>query len=597
MSRSDGLIGYAIRPLLLATLLPLGGCTTLDPIFASKQLMTSKHVDLATGEQAFYGDLPRVIDQVTQLRYELVSAVRSETALTQTVGALLIPLSAVAMYKGMTDSGSSTERWLTAAGLTGAAAYTYANTFTSKPRLRVYLAGAQALSCAVLASRPFLYTTVDIEGGQSCAGCSAVTGLRPAVRQLAGLIAKAQQGVDASLARVNSRRQELGPVTSASGTQRCAAATRPSIATIGTDPDDATRLSTALQAERARAQRNCQRTSSKANKSDVEARLDELLRIENTLRSYKAEITTARAARADGDKLLARIANAGTDLREHAVGIQNQVNEEVLKLQPEPAAILQALGGMRSLGFQISGASRLAPQKDATIGAQRGPGTGQSKRPTDEAMLTDLQGAENVMDDLRAAESELRNYLNLAQALSTQTAKLAQCKLVLPAGQMSIVPDVDQVFLAAGGTQVFLVSGANGAPIAEVAGAGTEKVITKVEVAGSAHKISVSLKENQALGEQEILYLHIADGSGQQRVINLTGGGTATGQGGPSEPSTIKEATRKALCTAFALGDNCLASPAVMACRKLIDQNVAQRITEDEARKVTTARIDGPCRT
>jgi hypothetical protein len=162
---------------------------------------------------------------------------------------------------------------------------------------------------------------------------------------------------------------------------------------------------------------------------------------------------------------------------------------------------------------------------------------------------------------------------------------------------MSIVPDVDQVFLAAGGTQVFLVSGANGAPIAEVAGAGTEKVITKVEVAGSAHKISVSLKENQALGEQEILYLHIADGSGQQRVINLTGGGTATGQGGPSEPSTIKEATRKALCTAFALGDNCLASPAVMACRKLIDQNVAQRITEDEARKVTTARIDGPCRT
>jgi hypothetical protein len=94
------------------------------------------------------------------LRY--LEAVVDESTLHNLIGAGLIILSATGLYKGITSSGDSTQKLLAKMGLTAAAGYAYGENFISAPRQRLYLAGADALGCAVLASRPFLYTSAEI---------------------------------------------------------------------------------------------------------------------------------------------------------------------------------------------------------------------------------------------------------------------------------------------------------------------------------------------------------------------------------------------------------------------------------------------------
>ena len=161
MATCDDNIGQAIRPALLGALLVLSGCAALDPIILSAPLTTSQYA-----ESDYYGDLPVVLNQVNQLSFELQSAVKSETSLSNKLGAWLIFLSGGAAVASM--SGGATNTWMPAVAAVGAGSYAYGSAFLSKPRLSIYQEGAKALDCAADASRPLVFRRAFIEG-PSCA--------------------------------------------------------------------------------------------------------------------------------------------------------------------------------------------------------------------------------------------------------------------------------------------------------------------------------------------------------------------------------------------------------------------------------------------
>lgn len=117
--------------------------------------------DSAACTTKFYGDLPYAIAGADELRRAYNEKMRSETALSNTVLATLIPLSAYALYRGIAHESQATEDLLLKAGLTGSAAYGM-TMLASKPRQMLYIAGSEALGCAMLASRPYLFTVSEM---------------------------------------------------------------------------------------------------------------------------------------------------------------------------------------------------------------------------------------------------------------------------------------------------------------------------------------------------------------------------------------------------------------------------------------------------
>src|SRR5688572_9267375 len=141
------------RLVLLLCAVSLSGCVMVSPHIKSDRLMTLPEGDATR----FYGDLPESIAAVNDLRRRYVDAVGEMSTIQNSIGAGLIPLSALALYKGITSSSDSTQRWLAAAGIGGAAAYAFSTAYSSRPRQTVYLAGADALGCLVTSTRPYLY--------------------------------------------------------------------------------------------------------------------------------------------------------------------------------------------------------------------------------------------------------------------------------------------------------------------------------------------------------------------------------------------------------------------------------------------------------
>jgi hypothetical protein len=515
-----------------------------------------------------------------------MSAVRAETAFSNVLAVSLIPLSSVAMYKGITGGGHISEKWLSTAGLLGAGMYTYGTTFISKPRQRVYMAGAEALGCLILSSRPLLYSRADMESFKT-----DLLALNLAVSEV-------QFAVDLSISRVAARRAEPIDIKT---TQSCR-----------TVPVTARKLSSDPSWDELRTAYSEPVATRKCKSRVVETQDGEALRaslddIERSLKGYKDEILKAALLRANGDRLIARIDNAGNLLREKAVAVQNQVNTEVMKTEPDIGAVLQSLGNLRALSSQIVGvvppvaASSGSPTDGAVAEFQ----SDKSKVPRKitravrarEEELAGLPTVINGMARLRAVQGRVQSRLSQAQALSALMSKLDACKFVAPANQLNLVPDVDEAVLLEGGSLSFIVSGGTGAPMAQVAGMGANKVKVKVDVSGAIHQIVLEMLPGTTLLAGEKLYLQINDGSGNlKRVVEVSGTGEAVqDRPGGTDSSTIKSATQKQLCELFGRSPPCLKMASVVACYKktAIDPNAP--IDEDKALQLIKDKQNHRC--
>lgn len=128
------------------------GCTTV-PVTSNKLAMIQD-----SDKEKFSGDLPQAIMDVEGLRKKYLDEIVRQSNYREGIADILIPLTAWALYKGVTPSTAATNNMLAKAGIGGAALYGWGNYALSTDRQMIYLAGNDALGCTIAAMRPYLFT-------------------------------------------------------------------------------------------------------------------------------------------------------------------------------------------------------------------------------------------------------------------------------------------------------------------------------------------------------------------------------------------------------------------------------------------------------
>lgn len=553
----------------------VSGCTTVDPVFVSEQLVVTDYANAAgkADAQQYYGELPIVMDAVNRMRYDMLTAVRAETAAKNLIGLTVVVLSALASYKLLTSNGAINEKWLAAVGLGGAAAYFYGTNYITKPRALVYIAGADALNCTVLASSALLLTKEEVSGYDGKGGLKA---------DIANLDTKTRE-VRAVVQRSLSAVKDLGETGTKKATPQppktVCESPAPDLGSIGT-----------RNTTFARPQPKC-RTVNTETAADLSTVIFDLVqRQTKALNEYELQISAAETVHADGQRLLASIAQAAHQLRSKAEDIRNRVNVEVLNTQPNLDAILQTAGSLRNIGFQMSGWSKFQPSAPQPV-AQSDFDAARAKVKTDLQKIIDKieqegDKARRAIEALPQAVTPVRQQLLRAQAASEQTGKLAQCKFTAPANQLSLEPDEESIVVAGASSLVFRVKGGTGSPVATLLGNATGKAKTTVVAAGPAHLVTVDL--SAAPSRADRLILHVADGSGTlERTVSIVGAGQGE-SGGPtlaadgtppadtSEKTALDSKTAAKMCSKLGLEANCFNQfpepPRLADCREALGQ-------------------------
>lgn len=132
------------------------GCTTV-PVTSDKLAMIQD-----SDKENFSGDLPQAIMDVEGLRKKYLDEVVRQSNYREGIADMLIPLTAWALYKGVTPSTAATNNILAKAGIGGAALYGWGNYALSTDRQMIYLAGNDALGCTIAAMRPYLFTAEEM---------------------------------------------------------------------------------------------------------------------------------------------------------------------------------------------------------------------------------------------------------------------------------------------------------------------------------------------------------------------------------------------------------------------------------------------------
>jgi hypothetical protein len=610
---------------MATVLLVLGACTTISPVIISQELVLEQtdlsHTPGGQADEEFYGELPAVIARVNRLRMRYLDAVSSETTLSNLISAALIPLSAVAMYRGITSSSDSTQNWLAAAGLTGAAAYAYGTTFTSQPRQLIYVAGADALGCASLAARPYLYRRDEIESVRPRPASAAMP-----VAALASPAVVSPAVVTHSVASPDG--EVAAPAAPAADAAKPAAvahdAAQPTPAPAVANPDSGgnsgarptllaamatarralatyeqiiTRVNASVASWPAAAAAKCGRkaTAIAPNTAAVDAKL---LRIRTSSESDTQfrqcmkgpdarAVARDRASRAlvrqqsdaasqlarkvrevigRGEDLLARIRLAPAQLTGKAREIQSQVAAEVIKTQPDLSAIFAVTEALRNNAFRFSGATLLAPATPAAPpGVAPAQAGGVEAAPSDAATQA-VDAMQQAGEELAASTVDLQHWLEQADMLSRQVAGLSRCRFNAAAGNALLMlnPESDEIHLGGGETFTWVVSGGSGVPRAAVLG--TAPRGAEVSVSGVNGLQVVTLKMPATAPNVDFTLL-IADGSGvARREVRVRPKGETAGAADGSPPPAADNqrtlpATRDDLhkvCAQRQLEDDCL---------------------------------------
>jgi hypothetical protein len=514
---------------LVALALLAGGCSMLQPhvpipqrLLVDKSLLACDDPQPTGPEQAcatlhFYGDLPEAIAGTNELRSRYLEAMRSETALSNGLLAALIPLSAAALYHGVSSSGEHTQRLVLRAGIVGAAGYAGVTTFASKPRQQLYLAGAEALGCALVASRPYLLPTREMGDADTTgtllgdlATLQALTaGLEPKVRG-------AQARVDAMAGSRESNRT--------AGTRAAPGTALPPLTDPNTlsHPEDAQTLRSANDQLLDGARRA---NSKPARTAAVPVGPPELARARSALAG-------AHRALDRGLALRARIDAAGDQLRGQALKVYSQVSREILNTTPDPASIFSVVGSMPQNALRLSGA------KTASVP------TAQSSVATFSAVKEDERAQlANDAQSLVEASAAVTAWVDRVDAMAAGVGKLAECRFEAPGSALQLVPDVTEVEMAAGSSMSFKVSGGSGTPRMTIVGAQGGAAVpyeppeTKVDTSGT-YVATFKLKTSALPSDRPIIVF--SDGAGaltRQVVVSIVADGGAASGGLAALPS------------------------------------------------------------
>ncbi len=142
-------IGAFIAPILAISLISCK--STIDPYLYAKT-SANKHYDLSKygGNLRLKTAIRFAIDQ-KELYHNALS---HQAILNAGIGLALIPITAVASYLGLRNTGRGARDAIAALGISGAGIYAAGSYFRSRPRELVYLAGAAAIDCVLATMEP-----------------------------------------------------------------------------------------------------------------------------------------------------------------------------------------------------------------------------------------------------------------------------------------------------------------------------------------------------------------------------------------------------------------------------------------------------------
>jgi hypothetical protein len=397
------------------------------------------------------------IQQAEALQRLYVKAVRDHSGLNAGSSAALISLSALALLKGVTNPNGKD---LAAMGVVGSGLYAYSTTMTSKPRQLAYLAGVETLNCAVAASRPYVLppgfltaTPPDIKPDNSLTGRMGQA--EEQARSLSALIERL------------SAKNVTRVVTEPEQKSTCPSPTPPMPAKpAGTDPDR-------LRAYNDRVSKRTRELAACAGRAATTQEWRPSPDIAHMIGQLQVQRRHLHELIAQARKQMVVFGNAGNALYQVTVETQLSVAREVLKTEPDAAAVLKAAQAMRGTAFTISAAPALKPAAPASAASAaasaQADGSG-SRRPT---VLTPVYEAPPI-ELLREARSVIQAALetgdritgqleSLNQRLRLTRTPLERCGQSLGGAVLTLSPDVSELELAPGSSQIFNVAGGTGA--------------------------------------------------------------------------------------------------------------------------------------
>lgn len=496
----------------------LAACSTLTPQVFSDQLLEASPPGttgtLAPAATATYS-VADALREAEQVQRKYVRAVDDLSNVSAGSSALLIALSALGLYKGVTDPAASN---LAAIGIAGGATYAYATTMTSRPRQLLFLGGADALNCAAAATRPYVLPKGWLRGDDPP---------HPAADTIEDLADLAEaQTIDLGLKRL-----ELAPheriattieTTGAQAPKGCPALVPRQCPDPPPGDADRRRLHAICLAQRSQADTRC------AGPSTREVRIlphpDVAVAVQRMARARRLLDALAKTGRQQA----AVFGAAGDALHARTVAVQIAVAREVLKTEPDATAAMSAVAGLRGTAFSVTGgAAVFKPAEPASAPAD---GTKVAKAQSDLKAKGTPPMQERIAERLadgsldralvaadRASATAEQLALRLQSRLEAMKARvrasqqqLDRCSAGPPGARLVVVPDGDELTVAPGTSKTFVVSGGSGTPTGRVAGDLDPKVgeLTRRLDGTFEFKAAAGAPEGSAVA------LHFSDGAG-----------------------------------------------------------------------------------
>lgn len=150
-----------------ALIVALSGCSLLNPHvrgdLSLKDLHKADAADPNREPTEFAGDLPQAIRYADSVREGYFDAVTHQSYLRNVTGLTLLPLTATALYLGITSSSGFSRDVIAALGIGGAGLFSAGLLLENTALREIYLNGYLSVGCAVLRMTPWLMPKDDFD--------------------------------------------------------------------------------------------------------------------------------------------------------------------------------------------------------------------------------------------------------------------------------------------------------------------------------------------------------------------------------------------------------------------------------------------------
>jgi len=426
----------ARRAAWFAVVLPLAACTTMSPYEFSPCVRGGGATDECRAESDLEARWQQAEADTRDARARYVRRLEELGSVTPTVGRLMLALGTFGLLRGINASGSGD---IPRAAVLGTAAYGYGALAASPPREQVYIAGIEALSCALAAAEP-LGRAIPQLGG-SVNDEDSLRGRRAQAAIELGKVIEAVSDLKPMMLEVHQvasvSPQCRGPAPN------CVPAQQP----------DALSRETCTQAL-AEWQDRCRAPGAASS-------LQPPPRLAKVYRALSAEQEAIAATLRTADETIRRVESAPRRLLAQSASIQASVAKEAQKTSPDLNAVAAVVALVKREGTPSAPASSGSPS----------PGAAQSKAAKPYALDGDAKAtvaaAEALVERARDARLRLAVLLDdIAARTSGAEEGLAQCSVSVPGVTLDVVPGDTALSVKAGGKLMFDVGGGSGVPTA-----------------------------------------------------------------------------------------------------------------------------------